>query len=909
MHQAIETEDFMKSYPATAKSSLERGIFMLEELITQVQESNIAQTRKKRFIPESKGYIDIIKPGEDVVPITATQYEQRIQQSTPDWNNNLIVCTSTEARDLLQRFTLQIPLHVPSELNNSPSPRILYSAQHYEAVLKFRKHASTEPYMDVQDLTSKNITRRLTISTALKRMSDPTALPINLLDIRPVRQNVLPWELDNLTDYSILSEATEYGGMSNHSDPNPSDLSSKTGFALWGKQGVWSFPHVDEHGLYTGVLCETGSKLWFTWSLSPSEREEWAESRQAGLQYAPNKPGFPIYLKKGDLLLMPPGTVHAPLSLEDDDAEPTFISALRELESPVNDDVLNLAATLGTPTNEAGIPSDDDIERAHVDYLRAARERDQARLDRSQERLRLLERQRDELEQRDRLRRVMSRLSRLSDNNYGDRVPSQNSLYDWSPATEAPGAPESSLRSTAILQSAGVRRHPRFSARTREAATSSEAPPRHASHRSLRDMLAARSSLFPETVQRERRQMSSHRDSEARTSPMLEQTVKYLSRIRHSRDDDESWERARDAGFLTKDFFLQHADFVANTLAIPPPTETSWLAPGAILSGCQHATTMPAAVTTTYSRHTGLPPPIRPWIWNPSEVSTSRNSQPDAQPHQDRWPVKVTIHDVDWEQMSLSATMEAYNVPSHPHPHTMFSPSNATPSVTRTSSITTYLEGEILDFNNYTLLTESFKSNAANDATYWRKLPPFQKMSDEDVVRALTSKKWLTEVLGQNWILMRWKERCFVKSLNRSTPDPVQPPPSTTIPSSFSADPPPSNPWASTGSSNYVPAAPTSTHTSQLQPSPYRIVRNAQTGRAEVEITPQPLFNSVTNDAEQATFDDSGCGLTISGFYYVALDRRSGMLEGLYYDPQSSPYQCLKLESVNGGLRTAWSFR
>ncbi|CAN9220190.1 unnamed protein product [Alternaria alternata] len=613
---------------------------------------------------------------------------------------------------------------------------------------------------------------------------------------------------------------------------------------------------------------------------------------------------------------------------QQDDPEPAFISALRELESPVNHDVLNLAATLGTQTDQgedaiiievpAGLNADDDdIERAHVHYLRAARERDQARLNRSQERLRLLERQRDELEQRDRLRRVMSRLSRLSDNNYGDRVPSQNSLYDWSPANDAAlGAPESSLRSTAILQSAGVRRHPRFSARTREAATTttgSEALPRHVSHRSLRDMLAARSSLFNESSERDRQSSARQRSNENRMSPMLEQTVKYLSRIRHCQSEDESWERARDAGILTKDYFLQHADFVADTSHIAPPTETSWLAPGAILSGCQHATTMPA-VTTSYSRHAGLPPPIRPWIWNPSEASTSRTSHhSDAQPHQDRWPVKVTIHDVDWDQMSLSATMEAYNVPSHPHSHTIFPTNNTTPPVTRTSSITTYLEGEILDFNTHTLLTESFKSNAANDATYWRKLPPFQKMSDEDVVRALTSKKWLTEVLGQDWILMRWKERCFVKSLNRSTPDPVQPPPSTTIPSSFpTADAGPApNPWAATGSANYVPAT---SNTSaqpfpQLQPSPYRIVRNAQTGRAEVEITPQPLFNAITNDAEHATFDDSGCGLTISGFYYVALDRRNGMLEGLYYDPQSSPYQCLKLESVNGGLRSAWGFR
>ncbi|KAI1520111.1 Vacuolar import and degradation protein [Pyrenophora tritici-repentis] len=626
------------------------------------------------------------------------------------------------------------------------------------------------------------------------------------------------------------------------------------------------------------------------------------------------------------------------------DPEPTFISALRELESPVNDDVLNLAATLGTQTDHQDRDgnaddanhtyttidslatlrndTDDEIERAHLHYLRATQEHDQARLDRSRERLRLLERQRDELEQRDRLRRVMSRLSRLSDNNYGDRVPSQNSLYDWSPANNVPPTAtatatatattttaESSLRSTAILQSAGVRRHPRFSARTREGVTS-EAPPRHVAHRSLREMLAARNSLNNELPERDRetaRHMSMQRLSDARSSPMLEQTVKYLSRIRHSNTIDESLECARDAGFLTKDYFcLQHSDFIADTFTIPTPTESSWLAPGAVLSGCQHAT----SIAATASRHNGLVPPIRPWIWNPNEASTTRSSQlPDAPPQQDRWPVKVTIHDVDWDKMALSATMEAYNVPSHPHSHSILNTNSTSPPVTRTSSITTYLEGEILDFNNHTLLTESFKSNAANDATYWRKLPPFQKMSDDEVVRSLTSKKWLTEVLGQEWILMRWKERCFVKSLNRSTADPVQPPPSTTIPSF--PDGPARNTWASSNnSSTYYPPTSNSNHASQLQPSPYRIVRNANTGRAEVEITPQPLFNSsATNDAEHATFDDSGCGLTISGFYYVALDRRNGMLEGLYYDPQSSPYQCLKLESVRGGLRSAWGFR
>jgi hypothetical protein len=690
-----------------------------------------------------------------------------------------------------------------------------------------------------------------------------------------------------------------------------------------------------------------------------------------------------------------PTDVAAP---QDPEQPPSFISALRELASPVNEDVLNLAATLGTRPDEEE-EHDHEHDQAH----------DQARLPPSRERLRLLEsaRQRDELDQRDRLRRVMSRLSRLSDSAdaaaaYGDRVPSQNNLYDWSPANEADdearqrsmstrpngsgagaGAAENSLRSTAILQS--VRRHPRFSARTREylqryqsqsereaanrPPSQYEPPPRYNSHRSLREMLAAnRSRLQSESPERERereaptsesaaRQMAMQRLSDGRSSlerdrrdmrstadsyrrsffdrssnaspavsPMLEQTVKYLAQIRHSNTIDESINSALEAGFLSKDYFCMQ-DFVIDTYAIPPPAETSWLAPGAVLSGCQHATAMNASVTATapgtnsatiqfhifdsassatpLSRHPGLPPPIRPWIWNRNEATNRPSQLPEPQPtQQDRWPVKVTIHDVDWEKMSLSATMEAYNVPSHPHSHSILNPpSDATPQVTRTSSITTYLEGEILDFNNHTLLTESFKSNAANDATYWRKLPPFQKMSDDAIVRALTSRKWFAEVLGKDYILMRWKERCFVKSLNNTTPDPAQPPHSTTNPFSFPDSLAP-NPWSSANPSTYYPP---STHASQLQPSPYRIVRNAQTGRAEVEITPQPLFN--TNDAEHATFDDSGCGLTISGFYYVSLDRRTGGLEGLYYDPQSSPYQCLKLESIKGGLRSAWAFR
>ncbi|KAF2798105.1 hypothetical protein K505DRAFT_322128 [Melanomma pulvis-pyrius CBS 109.77] len=675
----------------------------------------------------------------------------------------------------------------------------------------------------------------------------------------------------------------------------------------------------------------------------------------------------------------PAGTAAAP------GTPPSYLSALHELESPVNQDVLNLAATLTTQ-------AEDDASEASLRYLRASQEHEEWRVERSRHRLHLLERHRDELSSLERLRRVMSRLSGINDPPaaYGDRVPSQNSLYDWSPATNeaddedeldqilaelrreqphthheilrvlgrsqldtererrmrasrssplppSPSQADSALRSAVMLQS--VRRHPRFSARTRDHMQRSADRDATARQLETRDRilggqadLQRRATLERDRdrilngqadIQRQERRLERDREVMARVdsyrrsyldrpsgsappaiSPLLEQTIKYLSRIRYASNIDDSLICALDAGFLSKEYFTpeQSADFLLDSSRLLPPAETSWLAPGAVLSGYQHATTVtsttasatPGANTTLYRfrnneslTSTLFEPPSRPWLshtYNPPNRRSTLSSAAETatshshSPQQDRWPVKVTIHAVDYSKMSLSATMEAYNVPSHPHSHqsVLSSSIEGIHPPSRTSSITTYLEGEILDFNQHTLLTESFKSSALNDATYWRKLPPFQKYTDEELVKKLTSRKWFTEELNREWILMRWKERCFVKSLNRSTADPVQPPSSF---SDLSVRPTTNESFHSTTSSrrNY----PTSSSNHYWQ-----------------------------QDGEHgASFDDSGCGLTISGFYYVCLKRSDGSLEGLYYDPQSSPYQCLKLESVRGGVFPAWGFR
>jgi hypothetical protein len=43
------------------------------------------------------------------------------------------------------------------------------------------------------------------------------------------------------------------------------------------------------------------------------------------------------------------------------------------------------------------------------------------------------------------------------------------------------------------------------------------------------------------------------------------------------------------------------------------------------------------------------------------------------------------------------------------------------------------------------------------------------------------------------------------------------------------------------------------------------------------------------------------CRLTIAGFYYCCLDRATGSIEAIYFDPASSPDQRLQLTACPGG--------
>lgn len=551
-------------------------------------------------------------------------------------------------------------------------------------------------------------------------------------------------------------------------------------------------------------------------------------------------------------------------------SESPFVEQLEQLARPVP----NYAATL---TTQAENDADDDnvsfLRSRIVDLDSLPRRRPQFLSSEDFDRI--------NTDAQRRIRRAIAGLRRynpeqrrelgnINDATYGNRVPHQQSLYDWAPVSsddenEGPGVshparpvgngdqeeednnrrqhheapvsgpsrhggvhlpsvhearrssdaagvtsipqPASQLRTRALLQS--VRRHNRLPPRSghqlqnyildrertgqdgeeRERPSSSR-PPRHplgfrpvTPHVTLYELQQQEQELHNEREQNRElrarveayrlRYLENPSGNPPAVSRWLESAIKYLERVRFSRSYEESLTSAAVSGFVRGEFFSNdHEDFILDTASIDPPPESSWLRVGGVFSGSQHAShgpqslyrmsdrlrdaSHPPTMPSSTQDETRLPPlsnPRHPSIWNPASNSATTTTTASATspgrtgptPFSDeRWPVKVTLHSVDYASMTLTGTMEAFNVPDKSSP-------------THESSITTFLEGEIIDFNTHTLETTSFAADVGVDGTYWRKLEPFRHLSDDEMVRCLVSKRWLSEVLGRKWILMRWK--------------------------------------------------------------------------------------------------------------------------------------------------------
>ena len=344
-----------------------------------------------------------------------------------------------------------------------------------------------------------------------------------------------------------------------------------------------------------------------------------------------------------------------------------------------------------------------------------------------------------------------------------------------------PTMTDSVLRTTALLQS--VRRHSRFSARSRDQLETyilerarRTVQPGEGTHEVTTTAPIPNSSTQSYTNQQHQEQQRLLRTrmlalqrmqdgTSSRNTPevsrFLEEAIKYLERLRFCDTYSERISSAVEGGFtkLREYFTYNHEDFILDTTTIAAPPESSWLKVGGVFTGSQHAaggsslpsynfanssTTDPSAprraVRIASTRTVSAQTPSSNWTTHHPSICPAN--------HDEQWPVKVTIHSIDYVAMTLSGTMEAFNVPDKSSP-------------THQSSITTFLEGEIIDFNKFTLETKSFQANPRVDGTYWRKLKPFKGLTDAEIVKNLMSVKWLSESLCQKWILMRWKGKCF----------------------------------------------------------------------------------------------------------------------------------------------------
>lgn len=248
-----------------------------------------------------------------------------------------------------------------------------------------------------------------------------------------------------------------------------------------------------------------------------------------------------------------------------------------------------------------------------------------------------------------------------------------------------------------------------------------------------------------------RARAAAHRQlhSDTYLSNVLGETIHYLDRIRYSNSLEDSMHVLADSrlSFSMDNKSWRDTDFILYTPNIAPPAACSWLRSGMAFSGCQRAASAGCSVLS--QRIPSPNAPSEPVIVNGSDstrisVSTTSGRRYLANNRDENWPVKVTIHQINHDDMTLSGTMEAYNIPDKTSP-------------THDAHIVTFLEGEIIDFNNHTLETKNFKADAEIDSTYWRELQPFKDLTDAEMAQNLVSRKWITEELSKGWILMRWK--------------------------------------------------------------------------------------------------------------------------------------------------------
>jgi hypothetical protein len=275
----------------------------------------------------------------------------------------------------------------------------------------------------------------------------------------------------------------------------------------------------------------------------------------------------------------------------------------------------------------------------------------------------------------------------------------------------------------------------------------------------------------------------------------LKHMIKYLSDLRRCTTIEECEALAADLDFDTLYETIKpyrDTDFIMNLTVLKPPQPSSWLMPGTVFSGSQHSPQESPALMLHRDREhirrqvashqaasgrwdfsDSMPASLRQLAdaehyvssLNSSNYAFPTSSTASTNRNLDRWPVRVVLLSVDLDNMTVSGTMSASQIPDKLSPT---SPDHKPDG----SSMNSFFEGEIIDFRKYSLETENFRSDGLEtDVTYWRNIGPFRELSkkaeraegaedgeaEEEMARCLGSRDWVENVLSREWILMRWK--------------------------------------------------------------------------------------------------------------------------------------------------------
>lgn len=228
-------------------------------------------------------------------------------------------------------------LHTRPKTSGSTMLRELQANGHSDLLVEVQK-------LEKEFQLDKNSVEALEIQEVVKSWAirDQSKPPLNLLSLKCTDDGTVPWPLAK--HCNLLNQAASFaastaqsaffataGKQSMEVISKAVDLQSCMHFQIFGQAGAISSWHMDSIGPYTYITLEpnedgqpsdTVLKLWAfvrTDHLPEEERERvYLDFKRHGENFRPNPAHIRVVsLIAGDTLVMPPGTIHAPLTITD----------------------------------------------------------------------------------------------------------------------------------------------------------------------------------------------------------------------------------------------------------------------------------------------------------------------------------------------------------------------------------------------------------------------------------------------------------------------------------------------------------------------------------------------------------------------------------------------------------------